>query len=125
MKNKFKSNHEKNKKSLFGSFYKRIKKKEKEEDKERETYLNILSSTLNLPSDILTGAPTLTVIGNAEISVENYKRIIEYTNSNIKFTTNVGVILIQGGNLKISYFANDEMKIAGRFTQIEYRNINE
>ncbi len=122
---KHKSNHEENKKSFFGSFYKTLKKKEKTEDKERESYLNMLSSTLNLPSDILTGAPIITLIGTNEISVENYKRIIEYTKNNIKILTNVGIVSFGGKNLKILYFGNDEIKISGRFNQIQYGNIND
>lgn len=90
VRDKFKSNHEKNKNKSFGPFYKKIGKKRKEEDKERESYLNMLSSTLNLPSDILTGAPIITIIGKNEISIENYKRIIEYTSTNIKILTSVG-----------------------------------
>jgi len=124
MKNKIRSNHEKNKKTFFGSLYRKLKKQEKEEEKEREAYLNILSSTLNLPSDILTGAPILTIIGVCEISVENYKRILEYTDTSLKIVTNVGIIQVQGSNLKISYFAKDEMKITGRLRQITYCGTN-
>lgn len=125
MKKKFKSEHDKNKKTFFGPFYKKLKDIEKEEDKERESYLNRLSSTLNIPSDILTGAPIITLIGKSEISVENYKRIIEYTNNNIKIQTSIGSITIQGNDLKIVYFGNDEMKINGRFNLISYGNITE
>lgn len=122
MRKKNNSNHDENKKKSFGPLYKKLKKKEKLEDKERESYLNMLSSTLNLPSDILTGAPIITLIGKNEISVENYKRIIEYTNINIKILTNVGSVLIEGKDLKILYFAGDEMKITGRFSKIQYGN---
>lgn len=120
MKKKKQSNHEKNKKSNFTSFYRDLKKKEKEDDKDRETYLNMLSNTLNLPSDILAGAPIITIIGKNEVSIENYKRIIEYTNNNIEILTNVGRVWFQGKNLKISYFMKDEMKITGRLESIEY-----
>lgn len=125
MKKKLRSNHEKNKKASFSSLYRKLKKKEKEGEKEREAYLNILSSTLNLPSDILTGAPIITIIGKSEISIENYKRVIEYTDTNLKVVTNVGNILIQGKNIKITYFASDEMKVTGRFKQINYGSLKE
>lgn len=125
MKKKLKTEHDKNKKKSFDLFYKKISKKKKKEDKERESYLNMLSSTLNLPSDILTGAPIITIIGKSEISVENYKRIIEYNNNNIKILTSVGNIVIFGKNLKISYFGNNEMKINGRFKQVQYGEFSE
>ena len=122
---KTKSNHEKYKKLSFHSFYRNLEKKKKKEEKERETYLDMLSSTLNLPSDILTGAPIITIIGKGEISVENYKRIIEYTDKKIRILTSIGIILIQGNHLKISYFANEEMKITGRFHSMEYKSMYE
>ncbi len=125
MKKKLKTEHDKNKKKSFDLFYKKISKQKKKEDKERESYLNMLSSTLNLPSDILTGAPIITIIGKSEISVENYKRIIEYNNNNIKILTSVGNIVIFGKNLKISYFGNNEMKINGRFKQVQYGEFSE
>lgn len=120
---KIKSNHEKHKKLSFHSFYRNLKNKKKKEEKERESYLNMLSSTLNLPSDILAGSPIITIIGKGEVSIENYKRIIEYTNKKIRILTNIGIILIEGNHLKISYFANDEMKITGRFHSMEYKSI--
>lgn len=120
----FKSNHDKYKKKYFSSFYNKIKRKEKHEEKEREAYLNILSSTLNIPSDILTGDPIITIIGRNEISIENYRRIIEYTNKNIKVQTNIGNILIQGKDIKISYFGKDEMKIAGKFELIKHNEVD-
>ena len=124
MNKMFKSKHEKYKKKYFNSFYNKIKKREKREEKERESYLNILSSTLNLPSDILTGDPIITIIGRNEISIENYRRIIEYTSKNIKILTNIGSISIQGKDIKISYFGKDEMKIAGKFELIKHNGVD-
>lgn len=125
MKKKIKSNHEKYKKESFRPFYKKLDKDRKREKKERVSYLEALSNTLNLPSDILAGSPIITVIGRNEISVENYKRIIEYTDKSIKIQTNIGSVWIQGKYLKISYFANDEMKITGKFHSIHFGTINE
>lgn len=119
-----KSNHDKYKKKYFDLFYNKIKKKEKVEKKEREAYLNILSSTLNIPTDILAGDPIITIIGRNEITIENYKRIIEYTSKNIKIKTNIGNILIQGKDMKISYFGEDEMKIAGKFELIKHYEVS-
>lgn len=124
MNKMFKSKHEKYKKKYFNSFYNKIKKKEKRAEKERETYLNILSSTLNIPSDILTGDPIITIIGRSEISIENYRRIIEYTNNNVKILTNIGSISIQGRDMKISYLGKDEMKIAGKFELIKHNGVD-
>lgn len=121
MKNKIKSNHEKfkknSKKSLYSQFPKENKKKS---ELEKQTYLEALSTHLNLPSDILAGAPILTVTGSHQICVENYKGIIEYTGNCIRIQAKSCRIHITGKHLNIDYFTDDEMRISGSITDIVY-----
>lgn len=73
-----------------------------------------------IPEDVVMGIPLLTVSGNNEISIENYGGIIEYTDSLIRIRTKTGKIIINGKNLQVNYYTNDEMKIQGRISSIEY-----
>lgn len=120
MRRKLKSNHKKFKQKSNKKLYESIEKEKKREEAERATYLEILSSQLKLPSDILAGAPIITAIGRDEVCIENYKGILEYSNCSIKIITKVGNVIICGTNLNISYFTNDEMKITGRIHTIGY-----
>jgi sporulation protein YqfC len=118
----FKSNHKKFKMKTNKGLYDKINKSKKEENAERASYLEILSSHLKLPSDMLADAPIITAFGRNEVCIENYKGILEYNNARIKIMTKIGSIHIEGKNLNISYFTSDEMKISGMIHSINYVN---
>lgn len=80
----------------------------------------LLVNSMNLPKDILYGASILTVTGNQEIWVENYKGILEYTDCRICLQAKHCCISITGQNLHIQYYTNEDMKITGCICQIGY-----
>ena len=61
-----------------------------------------LVDTLKLPKDMLLGASILTMTGNHELWVENYKGIIEYTRESIILQAKTGQISICGCGLVIA-----------------------
>lgn len=79
-----------------------------------------LVETLELPRDLFFGSVILTVTGQEEIIVENYKGILEYTRESIGLQTKTCRLFLSGKNLKIVYYTNDEMKITGFLEQITY-----
>ena len=109
---KFKSRHKKNKEKNHKELYDSIDKEKKQEKAERITYLESLSNQLRLPSDMLAGAPIVTAIGRNEIYIEN--------NNFIRILTKIGRMNIEGKNLNIVYFTNDEMKIIGMIYSIDF-----
>lgn len=117
---KFKSIHKKNKEKNNKELYNSINKEKKHEKAERITYLESLSNQLRLPSDMLAGAPIITAIGRNELYIENYKGILEYSNNFIRILTKIGRMNIEGKNLNIVYFTNDEMKIIGMIYSIDF-----
>ncbi len=124
MNKKIKSHHKKFKEKSNKEIYDNISKTKKEEDATRITYLETLSSKLKLPSDMLAGAPIITALGRNEVCIENYKGILEYNDRLIKVLTKIGRVHIEGKNLGISYFQNDEMKITGIINTINYISDN-
>ncbi len=117
---KFKSSHKKNKEKNHKELYDSIDKAKKHEKAERITYLESLSNQLRLPSDMLAGAPIITAIGRNELYIENYKGILEYNSNSIRILTKIGRVNIEGKNLNIEYFTNDEMKIIGMIFSIDF-----
>lgn len=75
-----------------------------------------------MPKDVILGAPILTVTGQMELLVENYRGILEYTERIIRIQTKIGQIRILGTKLQVEYYTNDEMKITGKITEIKYVN---
>lgn len=79
-----------------------------------------LSQAASLPKDVICHAPIVTIVGKEEMTLENYRGIIEYTDNLIRIQTKTGQIKIIGSTLNIEYYNNDEMKIIGRITCLEY-----
>lgn len=115
-----KSSHKKFKKEAKDTLYKGIDTKKKKVEP-RLSCLEELSCHLNLPADILAGAPIITATGRNEICLENYKGIIEYNSSLVKVQTKACKICIEGKELNILYFTEDEMKITGFIKAIHYQ----
>lgn len=120
MQHKFKSMHEKNKQTSNKELYGNINKNKKKEEADRRPFLENVSEQLKLPSDILAGAPIITAMGRNEVCIENYKGILEYNDTFIKVLSKIGIIRVEGKNLNIPYFTNDEMRITGLVSAITY-----
>ncbi len=87
---------------------------------EKETFKERLAAAASMPKDVVLGAPVVTVIGTGEICIENYRGILEYTDLLVRVQTKGPQIKIQGRNLQIEYYTNDEMKITGVIHSLEY-----
>lgn len=120
MGKKLKSTHKKFKKEAKETLYKGFETK-KNKVKPGSSCLEELSDHLNLPTDILAGAPIVTATGRSEICLENFKGIIEYNDSLVKVQSKTCKICIEGQELNIPYFTEDEMKITGFIKAIYYQ----
>ena len=79
-----------------------------------------IAEKLNIPEDISAGVPIVTIMGNREVFVENYKGILIYEGHCIKLQTKTCRITVEGENLEIIYYTNVEMKIVGDLVSISY-----
>lgn len=79
-----------------------------------------MTEAASFPKDVVLGVPIIRVIGNDEMSVENYRGILEYTEELIRIQTKVAQIKIIGKRLQILCYTNEEMKITGKIITIEY-----
>ena len=94
-------------------------KKSHKQNNEKFNRENIADS-LKIPKDILLGFSILTAIGHTELWIENYKGILEYTDEVIHIQGKNGRIMIEGTNLCIDYYSNEDMKIIGNICMIRY-----
>lgn len=69
--------------------------------------------SLKLPKDSMLGASIITVTGNTDIFVENYKGILQYSTELILLQGKNCKIELKGKRLNIVYYTNEDMKISG------------
>lgn len=80
----------------------------------------LVVESLKLPKDSLLGASIVTLTGNMEAFVENYRGIIEYTSQVILLQGKTCKIEICGRRLSIVYYTNEDMKISGCIESVRY-----
>ncbi len=81
-----------------------------------------LVESLELPKDLMYGAVLVSITGQQEILIENYRGILEYTKNHISQQTKTCRLVIRGKDLNINYYTNEEMKITGRIESVFYEN---
>ncbi len=94
-------------------------REEKREDV-RPSGRELMVESLRLPKDSLLGASIVTLTGNTDVFVENYKGIIEYTSQIILLQGKTCKIKICGKRLNIVYYTNEDMKISGCVEAVHY-----
>lgn len=87
---------------------------------ENEGIRERLASAASMPKDVVLGASIVTMTGNSEVCIENYRGIIEYTDVLVRVQTKTCQIRIHGKHLQVEYYTSDEMKITGRICSLEY-----
>ena len=94
---------------------------DKSNKKESGTFKYRMAEASSMPKDVVLGVPIVTIVGEFEINIENYRGIIEYTDTLIRIKAKSGQIKITGKRLQIEYYTNDDMMITGRIEKIEYQ----
>ena len=80
----------------------------------------LIVESLKLPKDTMLGAAIVTVTGNREAFIENYKGILEYTTESIVLQGKNCKICFEGKLLSIDYYTNEDMKISGSIDTVRY-----
>ena len=80
-----------------------------------------ITDATGMPKDVILGVPIISVTGQNEACIENYRGILEYTDKLIRIQTKLGKIHVTGRGLHIEHYNNDEMKITGHITIIEFQ----
>lgn len=80
---------------------------------------------LEMPKEVVSSIPKITVVGFEEMLIENYKNILEYEDFYIKINTHMGSININGFNLKLNEMTEDDIMVTGRIESIDFESITE
>lgn len=87
---------------------------------DKKTLKDRITDATGIPKDVVLGVPLVTVIGQNETCIENYRGILEYTDKLVRVQTKLGKIHVVGRGMQVEYYTNDEMKIIGHISAIEF-----
>lgn len=98
----------------------RRRRKEESTEKPKANIKEKMSEILELPKEVVLNLPKLTMIGNANLIIENYKGIMEYDSSRIRVNTGKGVIRITGSRLTIKEITSEDIMVDGEIAALEF-----
>lgn len=79
-----------------------------------------LSKSFKFPEEVINNLSVITIAGERNICIENFKAIIDYREDYLKIKTQKQVIIINGVKLVIDYYDQEEIKISGIIKKIEF-----
>lgn len=91
----------------------------------RKRPLRKIDRILEMPKEICSDEPKITIIGFEEMIIENYKGILEYEDYFVRINTHIGIININGFNLKLEKMTSDDIKIMGKIESTDIERITE
>lgn len=80
---------------------------------------------LELPKEVVSDIPKITVVGFEEVLIENYKSILEYEDYYIKINTHIGAVNINGFNLRLKEMTGDDIMVFGKIDSIDFESITD
>jgi sporulation protein YqfC len=96
------------------------KRKKRKVEKNKSSIKEKMSEFLELPKEIVLDLSKITMYGNNNVLIENYKGIIEYENDRLRINTKDGIIRVMGNKLFIKEITSEDLLIYGEITSIEF-----
>lgn len=79
-----------------------------------------LNRALEMPTEIYSANPKITMIGFEKIMIENYKNILNYQDIFIRVNTHIGIINIHGFQLVLTQMTKDDIMVTGNIETIDF-----
>ena len=96
----------------------RSKKSKKAEPK--KSLKQKMTEMLELPKEVVLNIPKLTMLGNSDLMIQNYKGVFEYEENRIKINTGAGIIKIAGQSLSIKEITSEDIMVIGKIESLEF-----
>ena len=79
-----------------------------------------ITAALALPKEIVLNLPLISLYGNEELKLENYKGVVEYTDERVRIATSIGVLRIEGRALLLKQVTSEKISVNGVIVKIEF-----
>lgn len=80
---------------------------------------------LELPREVTSNIPKITIVGFDQLMIENYKGVIEYEEYLIKISTSIGIVIIEGMQMSLNQINENDVLINGDISKIYLENTEE
>ena len=87
--------------------------------KKNQRKFSKIDRLLEMPQEVYTDTPKITITGFNEMIIENFKGILEYEDYYIRINTSLGIVNINGYELKLENMTNYDIKVKGKVESID------
>ena len=84
-----------------------------------------IEEILEIPVELSTNNPKITITGFERMLIENYRGILEYQDYFVRVNTYIGILNINGFNLKLEEMTTDDLLVTGRIDSIDFESVTE
>ena len=77
-----------------------------------------IGKILEIPREITSNIPKITIVSFEQLMIENYKGIIEYEEYLIKISTEIGLVIIEGEELSLNQINENDILVSGDISKI-------
>lgn len=78
------------------------------------------SEILELPKEVISNIPKITMTGFSEVLIENFKGILEYEDFFVRIGTYIGNVNINGFNLKLNQMNEEDILVTGKIESVAF-----
>ena len=89
-------------------------------EKQKRTFKEDVVRRVGLPKDCVYGDCLIHMVGNRELTVQNYRNVCHFEDSCIVINCKHNRMQIHGKKLSITYYLEDELRIEGYIGSIEF-----
>ncbi len=84
----------------------------------KQTIKEKLARATAIPDELILDTYRLVMLGEREVTVENFKGILEYSDNLIRIRVKGGRMSIEGVGLEIKTVTDDEIQITGKIKSV-------
>ena len=82
-----------------------------------------INRMLEIPQEVYSDVPKIVITGFDEMIVENFKGILEYEEYYVRINTHIGIININGFDLKLENMSDDDIKVTGKIESFDIERL--
>ena len=86
---------------------------------------NKIERLLEIPIEVTTNIPKITLVGFEQLMIENYMGVIEYEEYLVKINTSIGIIIIEGNKMNLNQINENDVLISGEIFKIYLESTEE
>lgn len=80
-----------------------------------------LAASLDMPAELTSGIPKITITGGGNLLVENHGGICGFSAEEICVSCSFGTIVVNGKNLQLCLLKKDEIEVEGELSSVAFR----